>query len=78
MPNVIVVLEYVERDVDLFPIIALTDYRELFRLKEQLSAIQVLKKQTCFWITLPVLGRLICSTHYFNHNHNSKQFLTAS
>jgi Lrp/AsnC family transcriptional regulator for asnA, asnC and gidA len=40
IPNVLVVLEFVGGDLDLFPIIALRDYSELFRLKQQLSTIQ--------------------------------------
>jgi Lrp/AsnC family transcriptional regulator, regulator for asnA, asnC and gidA len=48
MPNVIVILEYVGGDVDLFPIIALRDYNELFRLKEQLTAIQGIEQVSMF------------------------------
>jgi DNA-binding Lrp family transcriptional regulator len=48
IPNVIVVLEYVGGDVDLFPIIALRDYKELFRVKEQLIAIQGIEEANMF------------------------------
>ena len=48
IPNVIVVLEYIGGDVDLFPIIAVRDYRELFRLKEQLTEIQGIEEASMF------------------------------
>ena len=48
IPNVIVVSEYVGGDFDLFAIIALRDYSELFRLKEQLSTIQGIEKVSMF------------------------------
>ena len=48
IPNVIVVSEYVTGDFDLFAIIALRDYSELFRLKEQLSTIQGIEKASMF------------------------------
>ena len=48
IPNVIVVLEYVGGDVDLFPIIALRDYNDLFRLKEQLATIQGIEQASMF------------------------------
>jgi Lrp/AsnC family transcriptional regulator, regulator for asnA, asnC and gidA len=40
IPNLITALELVGGEYDLFPIIVLRDYEELFRLKEQISTIQ--------------------------------------
>ena len=48
IPNVIVLSEYVTGDFDLFAIIALRDYSELFRLKEQLNTIQGIEKASMF------------------------------
>jgi Lrp/AsnC family transcriptional regulator, regulator for asnA, asnC and gidA len=40
IPNVLVILEFVGGNIDLFPVIALRNYDELFRLKEQLTKIE--------------------------------------
>jgi len=48
IPNVIAVIELVGGDYDLFPAIVLRDCSELFRLREQLSEIQGIKKTTVF------------------------------
>lgn len=48
IPNVIVVLEYVGGDLDLFPIIAIKDFSELFRLKQQLSTIKGIEQASMF------------------------------
>ena len=40
IPNLITTLEFVGGEYDLFPIIVVRDYEELFKLKEQINTIQ--------------------------------------
>jgi Lrp/AsnC family transcriptional regulator for asnA, asnC and gidA len=56
IPNLITVIELVGGEYDLFPIIVLRDYEELFKLKEQISTIHgieqldmILSKPYCAW-----------------------------